>query len=182
MKSKTWMWWVGAFAAFVAGCLLAVARGGCATIVSGGDQKVDFQSDPSEASIKVYDSAGMVVASSQTPTSLLLKKGAGFFQGASYRVVVEKPGYKRTEVLLQSGLNAGWYIAGNLFIGGLIGWLIVDPMTGAMWTLSPERVSTELSSEVSSLNGGEGLRIVLLADVPREVRPLMEPVAVRTGR
>jgi len=162
--------------------LLVLALSGCATIVSGGDQKVDFQSDPSEASIKVYDSSGMVVASSQTPTSLLLKKGAGYFKGASYRVVVEKPGYKRTEVLLQSSLNAGWYIAGNLFIGGLIGWLIVDPMSGAMWTLSPERVSTELSAEVSSMHPGKELKIVLLADVPREVRSLMAPVAIRTSR
>ncbi len=46
-----------------AAAVAVLAVGGCATIVSGGDQKVDFQSDPSEASIKVYDSAGMVVAS-----------------------------------------------------------------------------------------------------------------------
>ncbi|MDY5520178.1 hypothetical protein, partial [Campylobacter lanienae] len=28
--------------------------------------------------------------------------------------------------------------AGNFIFGGLLGWLIVDPATGAMWNLKPE--------------------------------------------
>ncbi len=156
--------------------LLVTALSGCASIMSGSEQRIDFRSDPSDASIKVYDSGGMVVASSQTPSSVLLKKGQGFFQGANYRVAVEKPGYKKVEVLLRSSLNAGWYLFGNFFIGGFIGWLIVDPATGAMWTLSPEQVSAELAREVSFLQQDDGLMILLLADVPPEVRPVLEQV------
>jgi hypothetical protein len=47
----------------------------------------------------------------------------------------------------------GWYF-GNLLFGGLIGILIVDPATGAMWKL-PENVNktwTTLAS-VTSENG-----------------------------
>lgn len=34
----------------------------------------------------------------------------------------------------------GWYI-GNLLFGGIIGLLIVDPATGAMWTLIPRKLT-----------------------------------------
>jgi len=39
----------------------------------------------------------------------------------------------------------GWYIAGNILVGGLIGWFIVDPITGAMWNLEPENVEMALT-------------------------------------
>ena len=35
----------------------------------------------------------------------------------------------------------GWYLAGNFIFGGLLGWLIVDPATGAMWNLKPHHTS-----------------------------------------
>lgn len=38
-----------------------------------------------------------------------------------------------------------WYIGGNLLFGGLIGWLIVDPASGAMWHFDPEQVSVLLN-------------------------------------
>jgi len=34
-----------------------------------------------------------------------------------------------------------WYLAGNIVFGGIAGWLIVDPLTGAMWRLSPKEVN-----------------------------------------
>jgi len=151
---------------------------GCATIISGGEQKINFRSDPSEASIKVLDNSGSVVFNSQTPAVAILKKGQGYFQSASYRVIVEKQGYKKQEILLQSSLNGGWYLLGNFFLGGLIGWLIVDPLTGAMWTLAPESVNAQLAKDVSFLQQREGLMIVLLQDVPMKVLPLLDPVAV----
>ena len=49
---------------------------------------------------------------------------------------------------------SGWYAGGNLFFGGLIGYLIVDPMTGAMWTLKDLHVNLESGLPVSSLSGG----------------------------
>jgi len=52
---------------------------GCATIVKGSEQKVLFQTDPNGASIAVYDADGMKVAAGQTPITLPLKKGDGFF-------------------------------------------------------------------------------------------------------
>lgn len=34
----------------------------------------------------------------------------------------------------------GWYVAGNFFFGGLMGWLIVDLFNGSMYTLRPEKL------------------------------------------
>ena len=52
-------------------------------------------------------------------------------------------------------------------------------MSGAMWTLSPERVNAELLKE-ASLRWEEGtLRVMLLADVPQGMRALMAPAAAR---
>ena len=42
----------------------------------------------------------------------------------------------------------GWYI-GNILFGGLIGMLIVDPATGAMYNL-PDRVDINLDQDASS--------------------------------
>jgi hypothetical protein len=39
----------------------------------------------------------------------------------------------------------GWYF-GNLIFGGLIGLVIVDPLTGSMWTLSPRELTYNLIS------------------------------------
>jgi hypothetical protein len=158
--------------------LLGFSISGCASIVAGGDEKVSIQSDPSEATIKILDADGMTVFNSQTPATAVLKKGNGFFKGANYRIVIEKRGYRKQEVVLTSNLNAGWYLLGNLFIGGLIGWLIVDPMTGAMWSLSPEKISVEMAKEVSWLGQKDGLMIVLLKDVPNDMVKVLEPVKV----
>ena len=40
------------------------------------------------------------------------------------------------DLSMSARLNA-WYW-GNILFGGLIGWLIVDPATGAMWKLKDE--------------------------------------------
>ncbi len=44
----------------------------------------------------------------------------------------------------------GWYI-GNIIFGGLIGFLIVDPLTGAMWKL-PEQAMTSLPTGETSIS------------------------------
>jgi hypothetical protein len=141
---------------------------GCATIVKGSEQKLLFQSKPEGATVAVYDSDGMKVAEGTTPITLPLSKGDGFFQAAKYRVVFESPGYAKKEVWISGKLEGGWSLAGNFVVGGWIGWLIVDPLTGAMWRLSPENVTAELQKSIAS-SGGDGLHIVLSDQIPAAV-------------
>ena len=134
----------------VSAAMLIVVFYGCASIMSGGEQKISIATRPKGARITIYDSHNMEVWSSQTPVTVSLKRGNGYFQGASYRIEVKKKGYAAKQFQITSTLNAGWYIVGNFFVGGWIGWLIVDPITGAMWNLSPEKVSIALESGKAS--------------------------------
>ena len=147
----------------------------CATIMKGSDQKVAFQSTPTGAKVSIFDSSGMLVGDGTTPITIPLKKGAAYFQAAKYRVVFEAPGRQKKEIWLSGSLEGGWYIAGNFLVGGLIGWLIVDPLSGAMWTLSPSNVSATLDTGVSKTDGG--LRILLAEQLSPAILARATPVA-----
>jgi hypothetical protein len=64
----------------------------------------------------------------------------------------------------------GWYV-GNIVFGGFIGWLIVDPLTGAMWALDTEHVNGTLAEHVA-MNDGRAPRlwIVSIDSVPEGER------------
>ena len=73
---------------------------------------------------------------------MVLSADNGFFSRASYVVTFEKENYESVSMPLKAGMD-GWYI-GNVLLGGLIGILIVDPATGAMWSLD-DRVDVGLT-------------------------------------
>lgn len=148
---------------------------GCASIVDGGNRKISVRSEPSDAKVTVYDQKGDELLAQQTPAVFRLQRGNGYFSGATYRLVVQKQGYQTTEIALKSKLN-GWYF-GNVLVGGLVGMLFVDPMTGAMWTLSPKDVNVALKQQVASFQTEKGGLVVMLRkDVPEELVPRLLPV------
>ena len=72
----------------------------------------------------------------------------------------------------------GWYIGGNILLGGLIGWLIVDPATGAMWTLDTKEINATLAaSKQGTIIEPNKAGIVLLQDVPLSLRSKMVKVS-----
>jgi len=110
-----------------------------------------------------------------TPTTVTLKKSDGsWFGGKTYLVKVAKEGYETQTIQINHQAN-GWYIAGNLIFGGLIGWFIVDPLSGAMYNLTPDQINPSLTPLKTSENKAEGqtLTIALLQDVPPELRSKM---------
>lgn len=164
---------------FMTGIIGMALISGCASIIQGGTQKVSINSRPSDAGVKVFDAHGQIIGTGATPCTLTLQRGAGFFSSAKYRVVIEKSGYVTREVAL-CGTVSGWYIGGNLLFGGVIGWLIIDPVTGAMWTLSPDEIRAEMQPAHSMhLNGKDGLNVVLLSSIPDEYRQFMTSVENR---
>ncbi len=165
-------------AAMVLLSFITVTISGCATIVKGGGrQKISFKSSPSAASLKVYDDSGFLVIDGATPYTAVLKCGKGYFKSAKYKVSIEKNGYETKEFNIEGDLS-GWYLAGNFIFGGLIGYLIIDPLSGAMWTLSPKEVYGILPVKVSSVEKQEGLLIVLKKkeEIPAEIANKMKPV------
>jgi hypothetical protein len=144
---------------------------GCASILSKSQYPVSIGSVPEGASITIEDKKGEQIYKGKTPTTVTLKSGAGFFSGATYTVTFEKPGYESQTMVIEKQMD-GWYI-GNILFGGLIGLLIVDPATGAMWKLPPE-ISATLTEKTSSLIiDGKELKIAFLDDIPTHLRAQM---------
>lgn len=144
----------------------------CATIVSKSVYNVHLNSSPDQAYVQVFDRQGREVFNGNTPTQVSLKSGAGYFKRAEYTVKYSKPGYLSKEVMIRSDLN-GWYI-GNLVFGGLIGFLIVDPATGAMYRLDHtdlnETLAPQTQSTTSISNGEKTLHIMDINQVPEKLR------------
>ena len=141
---------------------------GCSSIVSKSEYPVGISSQPQGADITIVNRAKETVFSGRTPTTITLTAKAGFFKGENYTVTFKKEGYALHTAQIERGVD-GWYIAGNLFFGGLIGWLIVDPATGAMWTL--KNLHVDLNSQTSSIQ--KKTHIVAIDDVPNHLRSKM---------
>lgn len=154
-----------------------MALNGCASIIGkSSPQVITINSSPSDANLKIEDiRTGGTVYAGKTPYTATLSRNAGYFKSARYQVVVEKDGYPTKQFIIDGTPN-GWYIGGNFIFGGLIGWLIVDPLTGAMWTLSPEFINADLGAKTTLIKTGEGLAIALKNDVPKELQDKLEPV------
>lgn len=157
------------------GIIICVAVGifvlsGCASIVSHSDWPVLIRSTPDQADITISDvKEGKDVFKGKTPTTVTLTSKGGYFRGKTYMVEVSKEGFEKKTIQIESQMN-GWYI-GNLLFGGLIGFLIVDPLTGAMWTLDPKDISVILSAKTAEMPGDQRtLSIVLLKDVPDQLQ------------
>jgi hypothetical protein len=139
------------------------ALGGCATIVHSGPRTIPVASTPSGAKVSIYDRSNVMVSTNTTPFMATLPTKYRYFKGQSYRLVFELPGHTAAEVKLESSMS-GWYL-GNLLFGGIIGMLIVDPLTGAMYNLSPEKIEQSLSpAHAKVIQDGEGLMVILTSE------------------
>jgi len=153
---------------------------GCASIMSGGTQKISISSSPDKANIEIYDVYNMKIWSASTPAIATLKRGDGYFSGAIYRVEITKEGYEKQVIQISSSLNGGWYLPGNCLLGGFIGWLIVDPISGAMWNLEPKNITSDLRRTLSFDDNGniDGIYIILKEEIPEDIFVNMELVKI----
>ncbi len=156
--------------------LMILALSNCASIMRDGIQKISIESSSDSANVTIFDTEGTEVFTSETPAVVELKSGNGYFQKASYQVVVEKAGYEKFEFQIEGSFDVGWYSLGNIFFGGLIGWLIVDPISGAMWVLEPEKIDVELSENTALLQKEKGLVIVLKEEISEDLLALATAV------
>ena len=131
--------------------LIVTSITGCASIVSGTDQNLTFNSEPDEATVIV---AGKVVG--KTPLSVQLKKGKN--QSLSF----EKEGYKTHTTQLSTTLD-GWFW-GNILLGGFFG-STTDSVSGGMNEFSPDQYFVTLTSEktfdVSMTRSGQIRELVI---------------------
>ncbi|WAU72651.1 MULTISPECIES: hypothetical protein [unclassified Acinetobacter] len=162
-------------------CGIAVlSLSGCATIMSGRTQTMTFESTPELSNITILNKAGKKVHVGQAPATVSLKRSSGFFVPEKYTVVFEKEGYETKTVNISAHVN-GWYV-GNLLFGGVLGLLIIDPATGAMYSLSTKDtnvVLNDLKKETIQANT-QSLTIVSTTELPKEVLQKAKPIELKT--
>ncbi len=127
--------------------LAASLLSACSSIVSKSEYSVAINSSPDGANFVVTNRTGQKVHSGLTPASVTLKSSSGYFKGESYTIALSKDGFSPKTFTLTSSLD-GWYW-GNILLGGLIGMLIVDPATGAMYNL-PDRVDISIDQDTAA--------------------------------
>jgi hypothetical protein len=138
----------------------------CATIFGGARPKeVKLDSNPSGATVSVRDKNGAVIHSGVTPTSVTLARSTGYFKPAHYQLTFQKKGYAQQNVDLRASMNP-WYI-GNIVFGGLIGLVIVDPLTGAMWTLDSD-YTAQMGTTAMNTSDSQTIQIVERSKIPKE--------------
>ncbi|WKN33574.1 hypothetical protein PZB74_09545 [Porifericola rhodea] len=143
--------------------ILLIYLSSCASIVSKTRYPVSLNSTPNNATVTITDKKGREVYSGQTPANIYLKSGSGYFGKAQYLIKFTKEGYQAKTVPITATLN-GWYF-GNIVFGGLIGFLIVDPATGAMYRIDTMQINETLGQTVAQADENS-LKIMSIDEVP----------------
>jgi len=130
--------WVSA-----ASLLLLLSFSSCATIASDGSSALRIDSNVEGARVEVFDHEGASIYEGVTPCSLQVDHSRSFFLPAEYRVVVSCDGADPQETTVTTSIDE-WYLANALVPGGLVGSLLVDPWTGAMYELDTQDVRLPL--------------------------------------
>ena len=123
----------------LATAVILLYMSGCATVLRGTKQDVAVTSAPGGASVYVDgDNAGM------TPCTVELKRNS------SHTIRVELAGYQPYEVRLENKFSIGWSIA-SLLVNSPLG-LVIDIVTGAVYTIDPGTVSASFSDSSASID------------------------------
>ncbi|TBW57618.1 PEGA domain-containing protein [Marinobacter halodurans] len=111
----------------------ALLSSGCASIVSGTDQKMTFNSEPDEAVVTV---SGRVLG--KTPITVDVDRDS------NQSITFEKEGYKTYTAQLSTTTNP-WFF-GNIVFGGLLG-STTDGVSGAIHEYSPDQYFVTLTPD-----------------------------------
>lgn len=136
---------------------------GCASILSKSSYPISIKRTPDNAIISIINKKGLEVFSGKTPASVELSAGNGFFSKASYSVKFQKEGYSEKIVPINFKID-GWYF-GNILFGGIIGLLIIDPATGAMYKLDNEYINETL---IESNKTADNFKLYDLEEIPND--------------
>ena len=101
-------------------------------------ENVKNYTNTEKVNIKITDKTGSTVFEGQTPTTITLKTSkSGYFNPQKYTITASKDGYKTQTTVIDWHVS-GWYYVGNLVFGGLLGYLIIDPISGDMYYLDDQ--------------------------------------------
>lgn len=145
----------------------------CASILSQSSYPVYVNSNPSNASLSVRNSEGEIVFQGETPATVKLDASEGFFAPASYSFEITLAGYTTKIRTVNATIDPYYFL--NLLGPNVLGLLVIDPLTGAMWQLRSDYIIEELDAQTAA-NEEEVFKIMLLEDIPQELRAEMIPL------
>ena len=122
--------------------LIDVLFSSCATLLGKNRYTVKLNSVPTETVVTIYNRKGIEVFSDTTPCVVKLKSNAGYFRRAIYTVEFNRSGYARSTEVVRAKVNPFYY--GNFLLGGYVGFLLVDPLTGAMYQIQTREINQVL--------------------------------------
>lgn len=117
----------------------------CASIFTKTSYPITINSEPNGAKVTIVNKEGKEVFSGKTPLSTKLDASTKYMSGERYTVTISKAGYEDNVSYVGAKIE-GWYW-GNILFGGLIGMLVVDPLTGAMFKTDTESINVTLDKE-----------------------------------
>ncbi|MFO1437526.1 MAG: hypothetical protein U1F81_04335 [Verrucomicrobiaceae bacterium] len=155
--------------AFTTALCLAALLTSCASIFNRNQKNVAVSSTPAGLSFEIKDRDGKVLQTGTTPATVRLGTGYRYMKGQTYTFSFRRGGKVVGTSMLETRIS-GWYW-GNFVLGGLPGLLLIDPLTGGMWTM-PENVHFGAPASptlATSRKPGE-IRVMSIADVPPHLR------------
>lgn len=151
--------------------ITAVGTMSCASIVSRSRYPVTFTTNPPGAGITIENRDGLKVYGGNTPATVMLNSSAGYMRREHYKITFYFPGQEPKVSYLSAQLN-GWYF-GNILIGRLLGMLIVDPATGAMYRIPDiyrhENVPNPEEGDWQEIEFKQELRILDVNNLPEGI-------------
>lgn len=120
-----------------------LALSGCATMMNDSSKTVQITSNVPQANFSIKNKVGNVVQNGVTPSSVNLKVSAGPYSGEKFLIDFTKDGYLPSTAVLDSEIS-GWWFGNLLVFGGILGFAVIDPISGKMWTL-PDSVNGQLN-------------------------------------
>ncbi|TVR79318.1 MAG: hypothetical protein EA409_09420 [Saprospirales bacterium] len=155
--------------------LISLIFSSCATIFSKSNYPLAINTNPPGAILEIKNKRNSTVYKGTSPAIVHLPAGQGYFSKSKYYIHISKPGYQEAIIPVFYSLD-GWYLA-NLFIGGALGMLIIDPITGAMWKLETTFVNHNLAPTAEIITPDQhSLKVIDLAEVPMDLRKEMIPL------
>jgi hypothetical protein len=149
---------------------------GCASIFGSSRFPVSISSTPYGANYIVTNRKGDTVFHGKTPATIVLKSYGGYFQKQSYLLKFNEEGFAEKTYPVEFRIN-GFYFA-NILIGGALGMLIIDPLTGCMWTLPASLRDINATLEPLKAVNTPSLKIINLNDLDPELKKQLIPIQV----
>lgn len=153
---------------------LFLVLSGCASIVSKSVWLVTINTNPSGAKVEITDVQGKIVYSGISPAYTHLSSSKSYFVKQSYLVKISMNGYNERIIPIECRLN-GWYF-GNFAFGGfaIFGFLVVDPITGAVFRLDKDFIYETLDKNTKT--DTQALSVVAIQDIPDTWKEHLVPV------